>query len=120
MCGNCQMNSRRRYLSARVGLASKDLLFSLVCNPLDFFHDPEQVAAPQFGDFLFVVTAANQFERDRERFTRIVPSDQTASAIEIRGNADVIDAEQIYGIIDMRSEERRVGKECRSRWSPYH
>src|SRR3989475_13270160 len=22
--------------------------------------------------------------------------------------------------IDARSEERRVGKECRSRWSPYH
>ena len=21
---------------------------------------------------------------------------------------------------DCRSEERRVGKECRSRWSPYH
>ena len=25
------------------------------------------------------------------------------------------------GIVTMqRSEERRVGKECRSRWSPYH
>ena len=23
-------------------------------------------------------------------------------------------------IVGMRSEERRVGKECRSRWSPYH
>ena len=23
-------------------------------------------------------------------------------------------------IIQLRSEERRVGKECRSRWSPYH
>src|ERR1044071_761508 len=23
-------------------------------------------------------------------------------------------------IADLRSEERRVGKECRSRWSPYH
>ena len=23
-------------------------------------------------------------------------------------------------IFDLRSEERRVGKECRSRWSPYH
>ena len=23
-------------------------------------------------------------------------------------------------IIFLRSEERRVGKECRSRWSPYH
>src|SRR5690625_7310771 len=29
----------------------------------------------------------------------------------------------ILGILDrlrLRSEERRVGKECRSRWSPYH
>ena len=26
----------------------------------------------------------------------------------------------IKRIIFMRSEERRVGKECRSRWSPYH
>ena len=25
-----------------------------------------------------------------------------------------------YGVSRMRSEERRVGKECRSRWSPYH
>src|SRR4030095_2942949 len=24
------------------------------------------------------------------------------------------------GIVVPRSEERRVGKECRSRWSPYH
>ena len=22
--------------------------------------------------------------------------------------------------VQVRSEERRVGKECRSRWSPYH
>ena len=22
--------------------------------------------------------------------------------------------------LEIRSEERRVGKECRSRWSPYH
>ena len=25
-----------------------------------------------------------------------------------------------YSVTEMRSEERRVGKECRSRWSPYH
>ena len=25
-----------------------------------------------------------------------------------------------YGAAHSRSEERRVGKECRSRWSPYH
>ena len=28
---------------------------------------------------------------------------------------------QVYTNCDLlRSEERRVGKECRSRWSPYH
>ena len=27
---------------------------------------------------------------------------------------------RILGAVKMRSEERRVGKECRSRWSPYH
>ena len=26
----------------------------------------------------------------------------------------------VSGIFEVRSEERRVGKECRSRWSPYH
>ena len=27
---------------------------------------------------------------------------------------------QIEKLVTQRSEERRVGKECRSRWSPYH
>ena len=25
-----------------------------------------------------------------------------------------------FPLVSLRSEERRVGKECRSRWSPYH
>ena len=28
--------------------------------------------------------------------------------------------EEVVPVGDERSEERRVGKECRSRWSPYH
>ena len=31
-------------------------------------------------------------------------------------NADVL----VFDNLPDRSEERRVGKECRSRWSPYH
>ena len=27
---------------------------------------------------------------------------------------------KVYNSKEIRSEERRVGKECRSRWSPYH
>ena len=34
--------------------------------------------------------------------------------IEIARNGKVLFA------FEIRSEERRVGKECRSRWSPYH
>ena len=45
--------------------------------------------------------------------------------IEISGS---LKDEKYYGSLDLnctldevlRSEERRVGKECRSRWSPYH
>ena len=32
---------------------------------------------------------------------------------------EVRDTGKVVGL-DRRSEERRVGKECRSRWSPYH
>ena len=31
---------------------------------------------------------------------------------------DEANAELLFQLV--RSEERRVGKECRSRWSPYH
>ena len=47
-------------------------------------------------------------------------------AVNIRGRqlrADVAFGGGFYAIVDSeagRSEERRVGKECRSRWSPYH
>src|SRR5256885_7045383 len=34
--------------------------------------------------------------------------------------APIVDLPHIIGFDLLRSEERRVGKECRSRWSPYH
>src|SRR3712207_9540111 len=40
------------------------------------------------------------------------------------GDEYVIDGQKMWltngGSSTLRSEERRVGKECRSRWSPYH
>src|SRR3712207_8969435 len=36
-----------------------------------------------------------------------------ASVVPLPDGADLVEA-------STRSEERRVGKECRSRWSPYH
>ena len=40
---------------------------------------------------------------------------------QARESMIVVNAHRInHGEMPMRSEERRVGKECRSRWSPYH
>ena len=36
------------------------------------------------------------------------------------GDIVFLDGPIYTGREGMRSEERRVGKECRSRWSPYH
>ena len=45
-------------------------------------------------------------------------------AVYVLSGADLHDAEhhllEHVSEIASRSEERRVGKECRSRWSPYH
>ena len=57
----------------------------------------------------------------RQRFVRTTAAVQWASGSGLGLN--IIDSivEAHGGHLDTtRSEERRVGKECRSRWSPYH
>src|SRR2546426_9962498 len=45
--------------------------------------------------------------------------DERGTPAERAGNRDHEARRRTQGAIE-RSEERRVGKECRSRWSPYH
>ena len=45
-------------------------------------------------------------------------SSKTANALMARFNYE--ERGQKTLLVKPRSEERRVGKECRSRWSPYH
>ena len=44
----------------------------------------------------------------------------TGTELQKRGYTGDVSAEQWVLAHPDRSEERRVGKECRSRWSPYH
>ena len=50
--------------------------------------------------------------------------EQARTTIDAKGEKSKQEAEslskKLSGITLERSEERRVGKECRSRWSPYH
>src|SRR6266567_9464650 len=56
---------------------------------------------------------AGRAQYDEEgRLAELVPSNCVMGRAQIDGRPVVVVGE--------RSEERRVGKECRSRWSPYH
>ena len=53
--------------------------------------------------------------------------DDDAECLILKDVRDEESGESVYEIVEnekelqaVRSEERRVGKECRSRWSPYH
>src|SRR2546430_12497704 len=45
---------------------------------------------------------------------------QGASTANPSFNAPAVTTQTVLTVLTFRSEERRVGKECRSRWSPYH
>ena len=62
------------------------------------------------------VTVNYSVGRDLGGFTVPFVSGETSDLSVYTGNVETqATAKRVY-----RSEERRVGKECRSRWSPYH
>ena len=55
----------------------------------------------------------------KSKYTLLINSRPTYfSLYDIEGE-QYIDLSDL-NVLQLRSEERRVGKECRSRWSPYH
>ena len=54
----------------------------------------------------------------KELLVKIKSGDTQARETFIKGNLRLVLS--IVQRFSQRSEERRVGKECRSRWSPYH
>ena len=57
----------------------------------------------------------NEFEEIVEDF-----ADKAFKAEKISNKHEDKDVFKRLAALEKRSEERRVGKECRSRWSPYH
>src|SRR5574344_1421785 len=80
------------------------------------------------GSYTAYVTAYDATGRNSGNTSRSFDIDNTAPLFIIKSpGASSIDSATAYGAvlkisgtIADRSEERRVGKECRSRWSPYH
>src|SRR2546422_11001304 len=62
-------------------------------------HAGDDITVPRPGVLPVILAGSRRMIR-----VRVVPADHLQAALTRR----------------LRSEERRVGKECRSRWSPYH
>ena len=55
-----------------------------------------------------------------QKYGKINTKEYLAKKKDLKYNEDEVQQSQIPSGLCGRSEERRVGKECRSRWSPYH
>ena len=75
---------------------------------------------PECRRYTFFLTGANSFNASGG--TQVNAVDRGTGAIAVWDVADWLDLRVgwLAENTEFRSEERRVGKECRSRWSPYH
>src|SRR3712207_9225928 len=90
---------------------------------------PVSVTAARIGDYVLIDPSAEEEACMDSRIT-ITTTDEGFCATQ-KGHTGSFMPDQIKNAAEAatikgkevrarRSEERRVGKECRSRWSPYH
>ena len=80
------------------------------------WQHPEAISERPARPWLFAV--ARNLAVDAHRARKARPQEVGEGALELVPVPD--EADRVLESWAVRSEERRVGKECRSRWSPYH
>ena len=70
------------------------------------------------GKAMCVLISVKETAEEILKETEYLQPDVLHLCANYEGNAEF--REQLRELLHRRSEERRVGKECRSRWSPYH
>src|SRR5258705_7463984 len=99
-----------RYVSQEQALLLLELDQTLT-QPIEPAAQVFQIRRPAHPDVAFELTRAEAPDRLVELADR---------SGDEKGDPDRKEYPQRYRSSELRSEERRVGKECRSRWSPYH
>ena len=85
-----------------------------------WLKEMREAAITRFAELGFPTTKQEEW-----RFTSVAPIAETTFTLSRGRETPHLTAQQLEplcvgGRRAVRSEERRVGKECRSRWSPYH
>ena len=106
-----------------------NLDLKIVVNPVDKNGNLEEVSVEKMENALVnsgVLVNSEEFnglnsneakEKITEKLEKIGLGKKT---VNYRLHDWLISRQRYWGTPAERSEERRVGKECRSRWSPYH
>src|SRR3712207_9431037 len=87
------------------------------------FNNPARRNAVDFGMFEALAAAVEESARDESRVLVITGAGEAfCSGLDLGSitPAELASMDVAARVRELRSEERRVGKECRSRWSPYH
>ena len=107
------MNARKEYIQCLNGLEEAKLMMSE--------SDPEMKEMAREEAAVCEARIPVLEEEIKLLLVPADPQDDRNAILEIRGGTGGDEAAIFAGdLFRMRSEERRVGKECRSRWSPYH
>ena len=109
-CGTASLHLAVKLAGVKAGdnVFCTDMTFAATVNPVLY-----EKATP-----IFIDTEYDTWNTDPKALEK---------AFELYPDTRVVVIANLYGtpakfdeILAIRSEERRVGKECRSRWSPYH
>ena len=82
----------------------------------DLRNDNVQNAEIRFAPFQHLNEHTNPVEIVRAACAGLIEGEM----VELRHRRYWVPMRRKRNVLGNRSEERRVGKECRSRWSPYH
>ena len=101
------------------------LLAAVVVAPTALAVDPAGESRSRVSvaaAFYPVAFATQKVGGTRVAVANITPVDAEPHDIELNSEQldRLLEAKVAFVLGSDRSEERRVGKECRSRWSPYH
>src|SRR5260370_37572275 len=72
--------------------------------------------------FFFFFSSRRRHTRFKCDWSSDVCSSDLVQVVKVHQSLEnyLCDLANLIVTVELRSEERRVGKECRSRWSPYH
>src|SRR2546426_250552 len=107
--------------SAEIPVCSKKLGTLSVVEPESDWWREAGLGSPEALIKVFVRKSSCFTLVDRGKGMQALQAERSLAASgDLRGGSNVGQGQIKAADYILRSEERRVGKECRSRWSPYH